>query len=186
MKKSPIILAFTITACCIGALFFLIQRKWLIIQWTFNAESNETALAKKETVLKKELTFYWWAKERLHQEKAPLIWRHDKNDENIKQTVNTWLKYLKGEKLIEQSITIDSVVLSPSEQDAYLSFNQSFNWKEWSIHRKWMLIDCLCKTLKSSDIPLKTISILVNHEPMVDDHLDFDHPWSIDGFTEEQ
>ena len=186
MKKSHIVFILTIICCLIGALFFLIQRKWLIVQWTFNTESNEIALAKKETVLKKELTFYWLKKEKLHAEKATLIWRHDKNADNIKQVINTWLEYLKGEKILDPVIAIDSVVLSPSEQDAFLSFNQPFSWKEWSIYKKWMLIEALCKTIKSTGLPLKFVTFLVNHEPMLDDHLDFAHPWSIDGFTDEQ
>jgi len=186
MKKSPIVFAFTILCCFAGALFFLIQRKWIIIQWTFHTEPHEIALAKKETVLKKELTFYWWKKEKFHAEKTILVWRHDKNADNIKQVINTWLGYLKSEKILEPVITIESVVLSPSAQEAFLSFNQAFPWKEWSIHKKLMLVEGLCKTLKSTGLPLKFVTFLVNHEPIIDDHLDFSHPWSIDGFTEEE
>lgn len=184
MKKS-IIFVFTIICCFIGTIFFLMQRKWLIIQWTFNTESNETTLAQKETVLKKDITFYWWKHEKLHHEKATHIWRRDQNAENIKQVINNWLGYLKGEKIIDPVIAIDSVVLSPTEQDAYVSFNQAFSWKEWSIYKKWHLIEGLCKTIKSTNLPIKNVSFLVNHEPLHDDHLDFTHPWTIDGFIEE-
>jgi hypothetical protein len=142
-------------------------------------------LAKKETVLKKNITFYWWKHEKFHHEKATLIWRRDQNAENIKHVINNWLGYLKSEKLLDPVIAIDSVVLSPTEQDAYLSFNQAFSWKEWSIFKKWMLIEGLCKTLKSTNFSLKYITFLINHEPMADEHLDFTHSWSVDGFIEE-
>lgn len=184
MKKGSIIFILTIACSVVGILFFLIQRKWLIVQWTFHAEPNEVTLAKKETVLKKELTFYWLKKERVCLEKVTLIWRRDKNADNIKQVVNTWLDYLKAEKNLDQSIAIESVVLSPSEQDAFLSFNQGFSWKEWSVYKKWMLIESLRQTLQSAGLPLKFMTFLVNQEPMLDDHLDFSHPLSIDGFSE--
>ncbi len=185
MKKGPIVFVFATICCVIGALFFLIQRKWLIVQWTFNTEANEITLAKKETVLKKDITFSWWKNDKFHHDKSTIIWRRDKNAENIKLVINNWLSHVKGEKVLESSISIDSVVLSQSEQEAYISFNQTFSWKEWSIFKKWMLIDSLCKTIKSTGLPIKYISILVNHEPMLDEHLDFSHPWSIDGFMEE-
>ncbi len=186
MKKKPIVFTLTLIACTIGAIFFLIQRKWLIIQWTFNTHENEAIAAKKETVFKKDVTFFWWKREKMHHEKATVIWRHNKNAENIKQIINTWLGYLKNEKLIDPVVAIESVVLSPAEQEAYLSFNQPFSWKEWSIFKKLMLIESLCKTLKSTGLPIKFITILVNHEPMIDDHIDFTHPWSADGFLEKQ
>ncbi len=184
MKKGPIFFVFAIICCSIGALFFLVQRKWLIIQWTFNTESNEMTLAKKETVLKKDVTFFWWKHDKFNQEKETLIWRRDKNAENIKQVVNKWLSHLKSEKILDAVTAIDSVVLSQSEQEAYLSFNQAFSWKEWSIFKKWMLIESLCKTIKSTGLPIKNFTLLVNHEPMPDEHLDFTHAWSIDGFKE--
>lgn len=185
MKKGPIIFVFAIICCLIGAIFFLIQRKWLIVQWTFNTESNEMTLAKKETVLKKDISFFWWKNDKFHHNKATLIWRRDKNADNIKQVINNWLNHLKGEKLLEPVIAIDSVVLSQSEQEAYFSFNQAFSWKEWSIFKKWMLLEGLCKTIKSTGLPIKYITVWANHEPMPDEHLDFTHAWSVDGFVEE-
>ena len=184
MKKSSIFLL-TLICCLIGILFFLIQRKWLIIQWTFNAESHQTALTNKETVLKKEIVLYCWKNEKEHREKTTLIWRHNKNAENIKQVANYWLDNLKSEKIMSQMVAIESVVLSPTEQDAYFSFNQVFTWKEWSVYEKWMLIESLCKTIKSANISIKYITLLVNHEPMIDDHLQFSCPWPVDGFIDE-
>lgn len=184
MKKRPVIFSFTLICCLGGALFFLIQRKWLIIQWTFSSDKNEMALAKKETVIKKEITFYWWKKEAMHAKKGTLIWRHDRNADNIKQIISIWIGSLNDEKIIEPGIAIDSAVFSPSGQDLFISFNQQFPWKEWSIHKKWMLVESLCKTIKSTGLPLKYITFFVNQEPMPDDHLDFTHPWSIDGFYE--
>lgn len=185
MKKGFFVFFITTICLAVGILFFLIQRQWLIIQWSFDTSNHEIAFFKKETVLKKEVSFFWWKDNKFNREKASLIWREGKNAENLRQVINQWLTYLKGEKILEPSITVDSVALGSHEQEAFVSFNQPFSWKEWAIYKKWMLIECLFKTIKSSDLLTKSIMFLVNNEPMTDDHLDFSHTWPIDGFLED-
>lgn len=186
MKKGFFVLLITALCLIAGIIFFLIQRQWLIIQWTFDSSPHEIAFLQKETVLKKEITFYWWKNDKFQHEKASLIWREGKNAENLQHIINQWLSFLKGEKIVDPTLTVDSVALGAHEQEAYVSFNQPFPWKEWPIHKKWMLLESLFKTIKSSDSMTKFIMILANNEPMPDDHLDFSHTWPIDGFIEEQ
>ncbi|KKQ48736.1 MAG: hypothetical protein US69_C0015G0010 [candidate division TM6 bacterium GW2011_GWF2_38_10] len=184
MKTSPFALFFIFVCFCAGTLFFLVQQKWIIVEWTYNQQSLETAPFQKDVVLKKEIQFYWWNNNRMHHEKMPLVWRHNKNDENITQVIHTWLDYMKTEKIIDATVTIQSTLLSPFEEEAYISFNKKFAWQEWSIFDKHMLIESLCKTIKSTGLPIKHITFLINHEPFIDDHLDFSAAWPTDGFIQ--
>jgi hypothetical protein len=44
------------------------------------------------------------------------------------------------------------------------------------------LIEGLLKTLRENDIKIQRIHFLLHHQPLVDYHLDFSHPWPLEGF----
>lgn len=183
MKK--VNLALIIMGCLlIGALFFLFQRNWLMLQWPIKTAFFDGASIKKESISKRTVSLYWWKNEKFYHEDEIAIW-HDGNDtDNIKHAVDHWLFRMAQEKILLPAIAVDSVALSADGQSAYLSFNQSFTWVEWSIMKKWMLIESLCKTLKSTELAVKNLVFLVKQEPMEDTHLDFTYPWPIDGYLE--
>lgn len=182
MKNGPLVLFFIVLCGFAGVVFFLVQRKWVMIEWTYNTQSYDDFVTQQDRVLKKEVQFFWRNHEKMHHETVALVWRHDKNDENIKQVVHMWLDYIKTDQRIDSGIGVDSVVLTSFEESAYISFNKVFSWAQWSIFEKYMLIECLCKTIKSTGLPIKNIVLLVQHEHMADPHLDFSHPWPIECF----
>ncbi len=184
MKK--VNLALIVTSCLlIGALFFLFQRNWLMLQWPIRTAFFDGASIKKESISKRSVSLYWWKNEKFYHEDEIVIWHDNNGTDSIKHVVDRWLLRMVQEKILLPSMIVDSVALSSDGQSAYLSFNQSFMWTEWSIMKKWMLIESLCKTLKSTDLSVKHLIFLVKQEIMEDIHLDFTYPWPIDGYLEE-
>jgi len=83
---------------------------------------------------------------------------------------------------MEKKITVQTVLLSTSDQVAYLSFDSDPLSKESSTFDKWMLIEGLLKTIRENSVRLQQIQLLVHHQLMQDPHLDFSKPWPVDGF----
>ena len=167
-----------------GSLFFLIQRNWLIIYWALGAsEEGKTLMQpKKDIVLRKKVKLYCWKDELVFVENVTLIWFCDKAD-NIKHLVNYWLSFLYEERILDRRVNVESVGLSEFKQEVYLSFDQfPFN-REWSIYKKWRLIEALNQTISHASMGIKSMVYLVAHQPMVDEHLDFSLAWPIDSFS---
>ena len=83
---------------------------------------------------------------------------------------------------MEKKVVVQTVLLSASDQVAYLSFDSGPLSEESSTFDKWMLIEGLFKTIRKNNVPLEQIQLLVHHQLMKDPHLDFSKPWPIDGF----
>lgn len=184
MKKSSIyfvILIFTFFA--FGCGLFLMKRKWLIVHWVPSYKKSETLAEtlEKQVVPKKNIQFYYWQDDALKSTEEPLVWLASKT-ERIKLLVGNWLTHLYEERVLGKKIRIESVALSSTEQEVYLSFDQSLFLPEWPIIAKWRIIDALSRTIQSSDLGIKTIVFLVGHEQMTDAHLDFSQPWPVGGF----
>ena len=68
------------------------------------------------------------------------------------------------------------------EFDQNISFDQLPFLREWSIQKKWQLLDGLSRTISACELEIQSLAFLVRHETMQDDHLDFSQPWPVDGF----
>jgi hypothetical protein len=163
------------------------QRQFLVVRWV-SSQSDFTisSLGREALLSKKIVKIFWWKNNKFYNEDVSLIWNDQNTTENIKNSIEKWLSILVEEKIIAPSIALDSVALSSVGSHVYISFNQVFDWSEWSIMKKWMLIESLCKTLKESGCPIKYVSFLIKNEPLDDNHLDFSQPWPIDGFLDQE
>jgi len=167
----------------LGVFLFFINRNWFIIHWVpgYNKSENITKILKKRLSKKKEISCFYWNDEKLKKHNFDVVLR-DNGLENLRLVVGNWLSLLYEERVLEKSIHLNFSALSASEQEVYLSFDQGLFVREWSINKKWQLLDGLCKTISEADLGIHKIIFLVNYEPMRDDHLDFSQPWPVDGF----
>lgn len=175
----PIFLA--IVFFVLGAVFFLVRRNWLLVHWVpaYKVSDDISGVLGKKVAPKKNIFLYYWRDDDLKKERVNFVWL-DNKAEILKLIVGNWLTYMYEERVLEKKVGVDSVSLSMSEQEAYVSFDQIPFLREWSIHKKWRLLDGLLRTVGDAGLGIEKIIFLVRHEIMRDDHLDFSQPWPVD------
>jgi len=162
---------------CSRGIFFLIQRNWLIIHFTFSpscAESSSTE--EKVTAAQKKIKFFYFKNKKWHTEQISLVWDEQNHTMNMQQLIKQWLTVLQDERLLPAHINLESVALSSQGGDAYLSFDRSLFSSDQSIMKKWLILESLFKTMHNAAIPIYSVMFLVHNKPMDDDHLEFSQP----------
>lgn len=168
----------------LGFLYFLIHQNRLIILWNTSRESDKKLFQQlKDRFVKKKVKLYYWKDDRFFSEEESLVWFSD-DVENIKYVVNYWLNLMYQEQVIDKKVFLVSVGLAQSCRDVYLSFDASPLDKDWSIMKKWYLIEGLLRTVRNVFSNLNMIYFRVQHRLLEDDHLDFSQGWPISGFLE--
>lgn len=175
---------FAILLFCFGVILFFVKRSWLIVYWvpTYSRSENASIQLRQKISPRKIITRWYWRDEQLRSEQTSFVLRTN-TAENLRLVLGTWISLLYEERILERMVEVESVALEPLETLAYLSFDQHFLKREWSIRKKWQILDGLCRTIADSNFGIQNIVFLVGHQPMLDDHLDFSRPWPIDGFT---
>ena len=171
-----IIISFLLLFC--GVLFFLQQESWIIINF-----STPKSFIKKNNVSiqPKETPIWIFANGTFKKETAEIIFSND-HAQTIKMLINSWLTTLEEENITDKQITVQSVILSPSGQDAFICLTETPLNKQTSTHTKLMVIESMLKTLKDAKLGITNIRLLVHHQPMQDPHLNFDISWPVTGF----
>lgn len=169
-----------IAALC-GMMAISLHNGWIMVRYPSpltqaNQYLNETASPKKT------VTLYTWHHDRWQQEKTTLLWHTDKA-EQIKYLINSWFSFLDEEKIIAKRVTVQTVLLTTTEQ-ALISLDRSPFDKQCSVHEKMMLVESLLKTMRENHINIQRIQLLVHHAPLHDEHVDFNHAWPINGFIQ--
>ena len=126
MKLKAFLVFILLLCVLIGVLFFLLQRKWLIIQFTFSPTTSPTSIfpTKQNSSHKKSKIFYW-KNGKWHNEEVTLIWQEDNIARNINQLVKQWILTLQEEKLLSEHINLESAIVSSVGNESYLSFARS-------------------------------------------------------------
>lgn len=169
---------FSIILLFIGVLFFLYQESWIMI----SLPAHTTTLQNTSMLAQTKETPLWIFKNgTLKKEPSEIIINNDLT-ETIKQLVNNWLKTLEEENIIDKQIMVQSVILSPSGQDAFICFQENFLNKQSSSFVKMMILESMLKTLHDAKLNINNVQILVHHQPMRDDHFNFDISWPTTGF----
>lgn len=163
-----------------GLFFFLIQKEFVIVQWSFLKKTN---LITNNTTTKRNLALYCWNGQQYIDHHQSIVWHRNNHVENLKLLVHVWLQFAHAEKIIAKPVAVQSVLWPTSGQEAYLSFDQNILDPQWSIQKKIFFIEGLLKTITQANIPLHHLVFLVNHTHILDEHLDFSYPWPIDGFV---
>lgn len=174
-QKITILLASTIPLLA-GILLFSIHHQWIILRFTqMPVETNHRIYTKRACQLS------YWYNNRWHTDSQELIWS-TKTVPNLTTLIATWLSLLDAEQIIPKKTTLQSIALSPNNQTAYISFDRNILPKQWSIYQKWMLIEGLLKTIRFNEIAIRTIQLLIHHQPICDVHLDLSFEWPVSGF----
>ncbi|MBM17787.1 MAG: hypothetical protein CL947_01805 [Epsilonproteobacteria bacterium] len=181
MKNMYYIIA-CISMTLVGSLFYLQQESWIIITSPFDYDNKINPIAKKYTSYK-TVTLYAWNQNHLKQEVTDIIYS-DNVSQNLKQLINSWFLFLDDEDIMTQETYVESVILSPSKQEAFISLNQIPFEGSWSTYQKLFWIEGMLTTIKNNKIPITAIRLLVHHQPLQDDHLNFAIPWPITGFLQ--
>lgn len=161
-----------------GVVFFLYQESWIII----SLPSSTTMQPKTSSAIHPKETALWIFKdETLKKETTEIIFSND-HAQTIKQLLNHWLTTLEEENIIDKQINVQSVILSPSGQDAFICFQENFLNKQASSFTKMMILESMLKTLRDAKLGITNVRFLVHHQPMLDPHFNFDISWPVTGF----
>ena len=161
----------------IGMLFYGFYNDLIIIRLPYKTQNAvfEHRAQRQQTPL------WYWNGEKFISEEKELIFSPD-TQKTLKDLIAMWLTHLEEEQGLSKMVAVQSVMLDPNMQTAFISFDRSPFKKSQSTYLKLMFLEGLLKTLKDSGIPLKKAQFLVNHTPLQDRHLDFSHAWSINGY----
>lgn len=181
MKKQLLFLL-TLLICLITGFFvYAITNDWIIIRLPYNISSYKPT--PQRTTQCKKVHLYFWHENHWISEDTNIIWNH-KTAENTKNLINCWLNLLDEEGIMQKKVTVQSVSLSQSKTEAYMSFDQNFLPKESSTFIKWMTIEGLLRTIRENKIQLQKINFLVHHKMLSDNQLDLTNAWPIEGFLQ--
>jgi len=131
---------------------------------------------------KKVVKLIFWHEEAWHTEDVDVIWSDTNMVHNIHLIINRWLSVLDEEKVMDKKVTLQSVILSPSSREAFLSFDRNPLKFEDAAYVKLMWCEGLLKTIRDNGIPIESLRFLVHHAPLDDEHIDLAFSWPISGF----
>ena len=180
--KKIIYVTSCIALCAIGCLFFLYQESWIVIISPFSKQTEHIQATQGNTTYK-TITLYGWQNNNYKKESTEIIYS-DNVAQNLKLLLNSWLIFLEDEHITDKQTQVMSVALSHAKTEAFISLNQPPFDQVWSTHRKLMWIESMLKTIRENKIPITCFRLLVHHQPLQDDHLNFDISWPISGFVQ--
>lgn len=164
-----------------GFLFFGFYNNWIIFFLpSYNVENfGQSGGMRLE---KRDVYLHYWNNKKWNNEQINVLWMPDNNAENIKYLVGGLLNLLEEEKVTKYKVTLQSVLISSSGQQAYLSFDRNPLAQDCSTYEKLMFIEGILKTIRENNINIQGVYFLVHHQVMQDYHLDFSASWPIRGF----
>ena len=180
--KNFIYLTFCILLIILGTIFFLYQESWIIITSPFLRQETINSQVQEQTTYK-TVMLYGWKNNNYKTESTEIIYSNNIS-KNINFLLNSWLLFLEDEHITEKQTQVMSVALSNSKQEAFISLNQQPFDIESSTYDKLMWVESLLKTIRENKISISAIRLLVHHQPLQDDHLNFDISWPIAGFIQ--
>lgn len=181
--KSRLYVLISVIALGCGVLFFAFNHGWIIIQSPFGSSLFGQSPA-QGAAGKKVAPLVFWHNDRFTIEKREIMWP-EQSAQAISYLVTSWLSLLEEEGITDKKISLQSAIIGLSGDDLYLSFDGNPLSQEATIFEKWHMVESLLKTLRENECSIKTVQLLVHHQPLVDDHLDFTHPWPLQGFLNE-
>jgi len=180
MSKQQYIII-SIISFLLSLLFVAIHKEWIIIPL------QQQRLTRSQVAIactKKTVRLYCWQHDRWHHEDTDILWT-DIPQQNIHQLMSRWLALMDEESLIPHKITLQTALISPTQQEMYLSLDRYPFDEEAATYEKLMFIEGILKTLRENKITIPFIHFLVHHQPLQDTHLDFSHPWPLQGFVQQ-
>jgi hypothetical protein len=180
MKKRTFLLIALVTCIC-GMVLFAYCNQWFILIKKSPAYTQQYTHAEDGAHSTKTVTFSYWRAGEWHKEQLDIPWQ-ERTQDALTYLVNRYLEYLYEESILTQKITVQTLLFSITELECYLSLDKNPLNPEWSIQQKWYCIEGLLKTLREHGLTSPKVYFLVDHKPLVDDHLDFAAAWPLEGF----
>lgn len=156
---------FTCLSFACGALWYAMHTE--IIIFSFPAFAEYTL----QQADKKQVTLFWRSEKELLQEHNECIWSKS-TSQNISTVIATWLSYMQEEDLLDKRIKLETVALTPAANEACISFTHTLFEQQQNCIKKWYIVESLFATLKPLFPELKTIRLLVQCQPLYDEHID--------------
>lgn len=166
----------SLTCAIAGIIFFAWYQEIIIIRYPLVPQYSSTEMG-----IKKKVKLIFWHNEQWHTETHDMIW-YSNNGKNIYYLINNWLTLLDAENISAKKITLQPVLLTIAQHEAYLSFDRNPFAKETNTFEKLMFIEGILRTIRDNGIPIQQVQFLVQHAPLNDPHLDFSKAWPIQGF----
>ena len=88
---------------------------------------------------------------------------------------------MEDEKIIDTDIQLLSAIITENKE-LFLSFNKDLFDKQSATLYKMMIIESLLKTLRENHISVQSVRFLVHHQTMIDDHINFNISWPMNGY----
>ncbi len=182
MIKTRYLVLLSFIGALIGGTAFLLQRNLLIIHFP-RSQSNAVILEKAhEPSVQKKLRFYYKKSNRWLFEESNILWQESNPANNVKHLIKQWLVVMRDEHLLQAPTILQSVAAAPASNQLYISFDQSLFLQQQSIMDKWLIIESLIKTIHESGLSVGSITLLINHKPWHDDHIELTQPLPIQEF----
>lgn len=165
------------TAFLSGFLFFAVYHQWIIFAPPWQ---KDVFVSSSETIQKKQIILHYFHGDKWKTEKQEMLWQ-ETIEKNIFHIVNAWLALLDEEHITLKKTALQSALVTASGT-VYLSFDRTIFNKEEMIFKKWMLIEGLLKTIRSTNLNITHVQLLIQHQQLQDIHIDFSMPWPVHGF----
>ncbi len=164
-----------------GAATYAYLHGWIIITYPVQHSLLDTKSATPAGSKKKVLMSYWqqgkWYTE-AQESMCPL-----NKSEHIHYLINCWLNILAEEQIMDKKVSLQTALIPASGNDVYLSFDHNPLPEECSTFELYMWVEGLLKTLRENVAGINNVQLLVNHQPLQNNLLDFSNPWPITGFS---
>lgn len=167
----------------LGGLFFAYQAQWIILFSPFSTQSLEPT-QNNIAIKPKSITLYFWKHEKWQKETSSIIWSHNQSS-NIKILSNQWFNLMEDEGILDHDIQAMSVIISQNHE-AFISLNKYLFHQSDATYHKMMVIEGLLKTLHQNGVKVQSVRFLIHHQPLKDDHLNFNFSWPLTGYIKSQ
>lgn len=113
-------------------------------------------------------------------EQATILWHAEDTSLTLKHLIKQWLQVLQDAHLINPHLAVTTVAVTPTSGEAFISFDSPLLQKDCSLHAKWLIVESLCRTIRTNELTVSSLMLLQADRSMPDDHFDFSHPISLE------
>ena len=169
-------------ACAVlffGIAFYAYTHDWILLVGPYGR--YDMPKAAPIATQKRTVHVYYWRFNAWQRESIDMLWSEHVADV-VHYLASSWFKLLDEEKILKKKVSVQSVILSLSGHEAYISCDGNFIPKELPTIEKLRLVDGLLKTIRESGVSLQSVQLLVHHKLLHDYHLDFSYPWPVTGY----
>lgn len=173
-------LKITLITGVLGMLFVAFKQEWIVIRYPGYTTSLEQPAS--SSALKKSVRLVSWHDKNWHSSSEELLVPIELTDA-LSFIITTWLAHSAETSKNSTHVTVQTTLMAHNGHDLYISFDKNPLPGQQSVFEQWMFVEGLLRTIQAYAPTIQRVHFLVNHQPMVDEQLDFSQPWPITGFS---